>query len=289
MLGIALAFHPTLTHGVTIRDDQPDSGYLNLASQPEYSSVGLFVNDWGYTGSATLIAPDWILTAGHNLAAASSGTFTVNGTSYGSSQFIYHPNFQYGNWFAGYDVALVQLATPVLDVSPAALYTGSGEIGEVGTFVGYGFTGTGLTGYSVLDNLKRAFQNVIDGNFGNPSLVLGADFDNPHTTADNGFGSPVPLTLEGCVANGDSGGGVFITFGQQTYLAGVISFVANADGTPNADYGDASGFGRVSTLTPWILSVVPEPSSFTLLAGAGVALLMQQRFRRASGGRPDRR
>ncbi len=102
------------------------------------------------------------------------------------------------------------------------LYTGTSEFGQVGTYVGFGLTGTGLTGYGTLDNQKRAFQNVIDGSFGNPSILLGSDFDNPHSTADSGFGSAIPLLLEGCVTPGDSGGGVFIMEGSQYYLAGVI-------------------------------------------------------------------
>ena len=39
-------------------------------------------------------------------------------------------------------------------------------------------------------------------------------------------GETPPLPLEGCVAPGDSGGGVFITIDSQDYLAGVISFEA---------------------------------------------------------------
>jgi hypothetical protein len=32
----------------TIRDDEPDSSYLALATSPEYDPVGTFVNSWGY-------------------------------------------------------------------------------------------------------------------------------------------------------------------------------------------------------------------------------------------------
>lgn len=265
----------TSTRGATIRDDQPASSYLDLANTPEYAPVGLFINSWGYTGCATLIAPEWVLTAAHSLTAASSGTFTINGNSYLSSQFISHPGWN-GNAFNGYDLALVRLATPVADVIPAALFTSTSEFGQVATFVGYGFTGTGLTGWQSLDNQKRAFQNVIDGEFGNPSVLLGSDFDNPHTTADNAFGAAMALTLEGCVAPGDSGGGVFLTYGSQAYLAGVISFVAATDGNANADYGDVSGFGRISPFVPWITSTVPEPSAAIFLVAAGLGAFLKR-------------
>jgi hypothetical protein len=267
---------PASIFGVTIRDDVPDSSYLALGASPEYAPVGTFVNSWGYTGSGTLIAPDWVLLSAHELTAASSGTFTIDGMSYTSTQLIGNPGWIASNPFNGYDFGLVHLSSPVVGVTPATLYTGSSDVGQIGTYVGYGFTGTGLTGWTTLDNQKRAFQNVLDGDFGNPSILLASDFDSPHTTADNVFGDATPLPLEGCVAPGDSGGGVFITVGSQTYLEGVISFVASSHGNANSVYGNVSGSGRVSAFVPWIDSIisVPEPAVSALLAGAGLVMLL---------------
>lgn len=86
------------------------------------------------------------------------------------------------------------------------------------------------------------------------------------------------------MAPGDSGGGVFLTIDSQTYLAGVISFVAGTDGSGNSDYGDVNGFGRVSAFTPWIISTIPEPSVPTLLAGVGLGMLFWRLLRK--GARP---
>lgn len=276
LLGIfaATILHPLSIWSATIRDDQPDSGYLSLGADPAYASVGLLVINGAINGSGTLIAPDWVLTAAHLLDAASSGTFTINGVAYTSTGFFRNPGWN-GSSYNGSDIGLVHLSSSLDAIPPAMLYTGTSEFGQVGTYVGYGFTGTGLTGWTTLDNQKRAFQNVIDGNFGNPSIVYGSDFDNPHNPADSGFGSATPLLLEGNVAPGDSGGGVFITIGSQAYLTGVISFDAYADGTPNSDYGDASGFGRVSAFLPWInstIGAVPEPSTYGLMLASSLVV-----------------
>src|ERR1039458_5774850 len=146
--------------GATIRDDVPDSAYLALGALADFTPVGVFVNSWGYTGCGILIAPDWVLTAAHMLDAATSGTFTINGTAYTSSSIFRDPGWT-GNVFAGNDFGLMHLGTPVTNVTPAALYTGTLD-GQIATYVGYGFTGTGLTGWRTLDNQRRAFQGAAE-------------------------------------------------------------------------------------------------------------------------------
>ena len=257
------------TRGVTIRDDVPDSDYLALGALADFSAVGTFAA--GFTGSGILIAPDWVLTAAHLFAGSTSGTFTLNGSTYTANQLTTDPAWD-GNAYHGNDFALAHLTSSLNAIPPALLYAGNSELSQVGTFVGNGFTGTGLTGYNVaLGNQKRAFQNMIDGNLGLPLLVYAADFDDPHGLHANGFGSAIPLALEGCVTPGDSGGGVFIQQGSQYFLAGVVSTVAYLDGNGDGSYSDASGFGRISAALPWINSTlgVPEPSYYALLLSGG--------------------
>ena len=274
------------TKAATIRDDRPDSAYRNLASSSDYQSVGIFVNADGYTGCGILIAPDWVLTAAHLFLSAGSGSFSINGDTYTSSQLIIHPDWHSANVLAGSDFGLVHLNTAVSGITPATLYTGAAESGQVGTFVGFGLTGTGLTGYTTLDYGKRAFQNVMDGDFGSPALVLGADFDSPRDATKNQFGLATPLNLEGCVAPGDSGGGVFSTFNGQSYLVGVVSAVVSTDGNSNANYGDMSAWGRVSAFDSWIggyvPSAVPEPSLSALTTLSGLIFFARRKRTRSN-------
>jgi len=277
LLGIIVGLFAVPAAASTIRDDVPDSEYQALAALSDFSSVGTLVGSL-YTGCGVLIAPDWVLTAAHLLTLSTSETFTINGTAYTSSSLYRDPA---GNGYGtnGGDFALVHLNTPVTSVTPAPLYTGTSEAGMLGTYVGYGFTGTGLTGYKTLDGKKRAFQDIIDTDFHNPTNVYGSLFVNPH---DPSTGTVQPL--EGCVAYGDSGGGVFVQIGSQYELTGVISFVAATNGPANSYYGNFSGFSRMSAGLPWIESIVPgldvpEPSASALAVGGGVLALCFRRFK----------
>jgi hypothetical protein len=258
--------------GATIRDDEPDSDYIALGNAAAFAAVGTF--DANLTGCGILIAPDWVLTAAHLILNASSGTFTLDGISYSATQLITDPNWD-GNSSDGNDFALAHLSTSLTAIPPPPLYTGSLSLGQTATFIGYGLTGNGLTGYRTLDGQKRGFQDIVgvnNPNFGNTNFVFGATFDSPANGA---------LPLEGCVAPGDSGGGVFVNDGSQYLLAGVISFVASTNGAPRSVYSNISGFDSILPAMPWITDVVPEPSTLALLVVSAVALMWRQKCQRS--------
>jgi len=304
--GVSLA-----TAGVR-RDDVADSEFLALAASALYESVGKFTYSVGsssYIASGVLISPEWVLTAGHVTGGnnylgggISNMTFSLTtGNSvldYVASEWITHPGWAAtsGNLFAGYDLGLVRLSSSVTAVQAASLYLQESLQIQPGTIVGYGATGTGLTGFQAGSaGTKRAGQNMIDGQGDGITIssgILFADFDRPGVSGESVLGSTMPLALEYLSAPGDSGGGLFITQANQTFLVGVTSFGwGYLDGISSSDYGDLAGFTSTTANAVWISSVtgiaIPEPTPSSLIL-LGLWILNQRRKKvLPRKGRPD--
>lgn len=262
----------------TIRDDRDPALYTSLALEPSYQAVGLlevnvFEEGTPAVGSATLVAPDWVLTAAHVVEASPTQPkavqFTVGGQSYAASRWVLHPKYDGSSLIKGFDLALVQLSQPVLDVTPAQIYRKKKERGMEGTFVGFGRTGTGISGDTVDDRLKRAGTNIIDGQLkrdnrgflkaidrlGSGAKTFAVDFDSPSNPLESRLGGPTPVDLEYLISRGDSGGGVFIDDPNDLsgpLLAGINSFGEIFDERDDSDYGDLTGHTRVSSFKSWI-------------------------------------
>ncbi|TWT83601.1 Trypsin [Planctomycetes bacterium CA13] len=272
--------------GGTIRHDRADSSYTSLAAS--YPAVGALT--WSsYICSATLIDENWILTAGHCLDAVglspSDWTFDLSdsggGVHVGAERFV-NPGWT-GELSDGTDIALLRLTTNEYTVAPAIINTNTSEVGKTATHVGYGVTGTGLTGVNAPAGTKRAGNNVvdIDGSSvqGYNDKVLFEDFDSG-SAGDNWAGSATQLDLEYLIAGGDSGGAVFMDFGSGEVVAGVHSFIASVDEDLDADYGDIAASTRVSSYASWITSTVsgndpvaPELASWAIWAVFAIGLL----------------
>jgi hypothetical protein len=296
---------------IVVRDGQDDSLYRTLGSDTPYDSVGRFVGtttNSGFLASGTLVAPEWVLTAAHVVDSAKTLSFSIGGQSYQVDRKIVYPSWN-GDLWSGYDIGLVHLAKPVDNIKPAQLYTGSGELHQSDTVVGFGKTGTGDSGDTKSDGLKRGAQNVIS-QIENQRLLV-ADFDNSLPAGAAPLGYTHALPLEGLIAPGDSGGGLFITTSTGTYLAGINSFVGSDSGQPSSVYGNFSGHTRVSAFSDWIEARIhgedlvpanvsresnagsqrltvypaPEPGSIALLAAAALMLGISRYLLRRPAGR----
>lgn len=274
-------------HAGVIRSDVPDSSYTSLGANSQYASAGKITfgnnSDWA---SGVLVAGDWMLTAAHvvrsNAVNNTPGNvlFAVGGNTYSADQIILNPGYVSATPENGNDIALVHLSSVVTNVTPVALYTGLSEVGEIGTYVGFGRTGNGTIGLdgSYTSQLRGGTQAIdLTGNQFSSSWssnLLLSDFDSPTNPGFSSWGSATPTPLEYLPADKDSGSPLYIEDGGITYLAGVVSFALfNSDGI-QFGYGDGVAATRISGHAAWLQSQgVPELSSGLMSAMGMLALL----------------
>lgn len=235
-------------------------------------------------GSATLLSNGrQLLTVAHNffdtsgnLATSVSAVFHLAGGNQSiAGTFVDVGTGYNGNSLMGNDIAVLTLAqfapieTPRFDI-----YRGSSELSQVVTMSGYGRSGTGLTGSTLVSGTKRNGSNRIDafgeslngtvyasGTVAAGKLLL-FDFDDGTTAHDaSGFffgASNVGLgTAEVCLAPGDSGGPLLVDgkiAGVNDFVLGFTGFTDALPGT-NSSFGEFSADTRVSAWASWIDSV----------------------------------
>lgn len=268
---------------VIIRTDVADSAYIALGSETNFPASGFITaaSNGAFLGG-TLIASRFVLTVAHIQGDIIPGvtTFTIGGTAYVIAEQKPHPAFN-ATGLSENDINVLRLTAPVLNVTPAVYNTGSPELGSTATTIGYGETGTGLSGsIAGSQGQRRGANNIVDA-FGDgillPMTAFLADFDNPGNPLDSSLGSLLPLALEGTLALFDSGGGVYADFGSGPVLIGLNSFVASVDGSANNDYGDLFGATRVALYNDYIAANIPEPAAGTMTILAVVSLSIGRR------------
>lgn len=299
---------------VVRRADKPDSAYLKLGANAAFASVGRVEVDYGdgdgyvALGTATLFGRDRLVSAAH--VFDSDALFGARGLriNFGGgrvqaidfrSSGVVNINPGYDSQTLKNDVSVVFLAKK-FRLNPGAVYAGKRIALEKRiTFIGYGSTGTGLTGSYVYSNRKRGGQNAL-GRYTSGGAGFEVDFDHPTNPLFNSLGSSSPRRLEGLLGPGDSGGSAWAKVGKKWRLIGINSY--GVDWFPNAngngvedDYGDRSGFIYLPNYANWLKSLdnpffsraanssaltftaVPEPGTIALVLFGSVALLVRRR------------
>lgn len=279
--------------------DSPATRLDTLGSASPFNAVGaLAISSGGfsYRGSGTVISPNWVLTAGHNLDLDDNGSpdaglninFNLPGFgAFTASGFYTAPGFTgFGNPSIQRDLSLLYFATPL----PAGILypglTGSLQTGSQVTLAGFGRSGFGDYGYTTFASLsdRRTGQNVIDSfqpddhGGGFPAVFL-YDFDLPDSTGLPG--GSLGNNLETLIGPGDSGGPLLLDNGSGYSLVGVNTFIEGYGG----HFGDLGGGIVLAPYLGWIGDttglLVPEPSAgWLLLLGLAFHLWTRQGTRR---------
>jgi len=245
---------------IVIRHDVDDSKYRVAAT--EFPALV----DLPGEGHGVLIAPQWVITAAHAVTWQSEiKQVVLDGKARNVEKVVVHSGYKklpqslideaiktkdatriVDFLGAQDDIALVKLATPVSDVAPATLFTGSSELGQTVELIGKGATGTGMAGQdaggSHRGDLRRAYNKIVDVN----DRWICYVFDKP----------PAGLELEGISGDGDSGGPVLIKSDGKWRLAGLASWKKhehdNALVLNPGFYGQKNYNVRVSHYANWI-------------------------------------
>lgn len=235
--------------------------YHVVTAPSAYDMVGkIHTLDYGDI-SGVLINPWFVLTARHGVWLIRDGTFTLN-LSGGNQVYTLAETLVNDNA----DIGVVRL-TRSTGLSGYSLYDANDEQYKEGIIVGYGMSGTGLTGQDSAYpyGTKRVGYNRIDG-FTKRDFTwepLEMDFD---ATWVHGPDGTLGAAKEALFAFGDSGGPTFIADPNgQLRVAGIHSQVYNDNNNNKySDYGDKGYDVRVSVYASWIRSKAPaQPATIT--------------------------
>lgn len=237
---------------IVIRHDRADSRYVIDAEQyPQLFYLHTRLDK--RICMATLIAPDWAITAAHcleetpildTLGQNEPWQLDVAGETYHIAELVVHPHYVAGPILTGVDLALLRLDRKVAGVEPIVLNRNRDEADNVAFLLGWGHTGLGTTGRQHNDGKFRRAMNLVS----KADQWLRFRFDDPREP------DSLALALEGIPGLGDSGGPALLETVDGTILIGVALGELTTDGSHSqrSHYGATEIYERVSLHLDWI-------------------------------------
>lgn len=251
LVGLVL-FPLTVADAIIIRHDKSYVSYQ--AREDQFPAVFYLERQGGRKVCvATLIDPQWALTAAHcatetGLAASLQRKQPFRVRLAGRARLIdglvIHPDYVPGA-STEVDMALLRFDQPVTFPVPIPLHVDGDENGRIVSLLGWGFFGIGTTGRQYDDGKFRHARNRITRAGRRLHLV----FDDPRQSGSRS------LALEGMPGLGDSGGPALLRNEAGWTLAGVAVgelMAAGFDEETQGSYGAVAVYERVSRHVPWI-------------------------------------
>lgn len=269
----------TAVGAVVIRADVDDAKYRIPASA--FPALA----DMPGEGHGVLIAPQWVVTAAHAAPMQMEGMdddVSIGGVARKVKRVILHPGYKkvpdqlikealasgdlskvHAFLDSSDDIALIELASPVTDITPVRLYRGNKEVGTTAELIGKGATGNGVKGQDPQSPHRTVLRHAFNVIVGDDARYVWYRFDAP----------PSALPLEGITGSGDSGGPLLIGDGSSRQLVGLASWSKYPKDhpflrtwTPDRPFvegldGEIVNAVRISSYIPWIEGVISTRSN----------------------------
>lgn len=248
----------TQSQAIIIRHDKSVRDYR--ARESRFPAVFyLERQDIGKICVATLIDPQWAITAAHcgsvtslsdTLQAGSSFAVSVSGQERLIDLMMVHPNYT-PDTSEEVDLALIRFSEPLKTPRPVKLNARQEELGKVVSLLGWGFSGMGTTGRRTSDGTLRLAQNRIE----TAGQRLTIQFGDPRQSDDH------VLEMEGMPSLGDSGGPALLQKDDEWVLAGIAVgevMDENFDDETQGKYGSVAVYERISRHLDWITSTMKD-------------------------------